>query len=117
MADHCQLIVQGPTAVNVAIPAAHRAFDRSKISPHDIEQRLAKGRASSLIANERTKHVTFLQKHSAGGADCFLAAAKIDAADDHAAAIKTGEFVLEDASGKHPAKPFHKPLVHGRFLR
>src|SRR6266480_6918309 len=97
MADHCQLVLARPAAMNIAITAAHRAFDRPEIRPDHVKQWFTERRTPRLIANQWAEHISLLQKHSARRADCFLAAAEIHTANDHAAAIKTCQFVLENA--------------------
>src|SRR5450755_2040744 len=97
MADHGELIDTRTTAMNVAVASAHWTLARTEISADNIDQRFAKRRAPRLIANERGKNIAFLQKHSASGADRFLPATEINAACDQAAAIKTGELLLERA--------------------
>src|SRR4051794_36927646 len=106
MADHRELTFERATAMNISITSAHRPFRRTKISPHDINQRLAKRGTSRLIANQRREEIAFalVQKHPARGADCFLPFAEINAADDHAAAIQTREFLLEHARRQHPTE-------------
>src|SRR2546430_17167837 len=103
MADHRQLVLPLSATMNVAVAPAHRAFDRTEIRPHYIEQRFAKCGTPGLIANQRAEHIALLQEHSARRADCFLAAPEIHAANDHAAAIKTREFVFEQTREQHPA--------------
>src|ERR1700675_651405 len=97
MADHSQLVLTRPATMNIAVAAAHRAFDRAEIRPDYIKQRFTERRTPRLIANQRAEHVALLQKHSARRADCFLAFAEIHPANDHTAAVKTSQFVLENA--------------------
>src|SRR5436305_10507899 len=102
--------------MNIAVTAAHRAFDRAEVRARNIEQRFAERGTSRLIANQRSKHIALFQKHSARGADCFLAAAEIHTADDHAAAIKASQFFLENTREEHPAKRLEVSIVNSGFF-
>src|SRR5947209_2121223 len=119
MADHGELTFARTTTMNIAIASTHWSLHRTEISAHHIDERLTKGRASRLIPNQRCEKIALLsiQKHPARGADSFLSTAEINAADDHAAAIKTREFLLEHASREHPAKCLEITLVRRRFSR
>src|SRR4051812_48264450 len=99
MADHGQLVFKRAASMNVAVAAAHWSVNRPEISSNYIKQGFAKCRTSGLIANQRTENIALflLQKHSAGGADCFLAFAKIYPAHNHAAAVQACQLLLENA--------------------
>ena len=53
----------------------------------------------------------FCKNNPARHADRLLAAADVNAAGDHAAAIKAGELLLENPRLQHPAKRFEVALV------
>ena len=116
MADHRELACLRTAAVNISVASAHRALPRTKISASDVEERLTERGPSRLIANERRKDIAFLQKHPARRADRFLAFAEVNAAGDHAAAIKTRQFLLENPRLQHAAKRLEIFLVR-RFFR
>src|SRR5437763_13950851 len=101
MADHRQLVLARSATMNVAVAPVHRALDRAEICPHYIEQRFTERRTSGLVTKHRAEHIALLQKHSARRAACTLAAADIPSANDHAAAIKTREFVFEQTREQH----------------
>src|SRR5438132_13126563 len=103
MTDHGQLAVARAAAVNIAVASPHWPCPGSKIGTCDIDQRLAKGGAARLIANEGREDVAFLQKDSASDADCFLAFADVNAAGDPTAAIHTGKFFFKRSRQQHPA--------------
>ena len=63
MTDHGELTFERFAAMNVAVASAHRTLPRAEISARNIDQRLAEGRASGLIANERRKDVALLCKN------------------------------------------------------
>src|SRR3954470_3182365 len=92
--------------MNIAVPAAHRALDRAKVSAKDVDHRLAKSGAAGLVANQWRENVAFVQKHPASGANCFLAAAHINPAANATSAIEAGQFVFENARLQHPSKCF-----------
>jgi hypothetical protein len=106
MANHRQLAILRPAAVDVTVAAAHRPEFRTKISACRVEQRLAEGSASRLIADERRKDIALPERQAARGADGLLATAEVDAADDHAAAVERAEFVLENSRLQHDAEGF-----------
>ena len=56
------------------------------------------------VADERGKYVAFAQRRPDGNTQSLLAAPQEDAADDFAAAIKAGEFIIEHAGQEHPAE-------------
>ena len=95
MTDHGQLAIARAAAVNIAVASSHRPCPGSKVRPCDVDERLAKGRAARLIANEGREDIAFLQKHAAGDADCFLAFADVDATGDPTTAIHASEFFFE----------------------
>src|ERR1043166_1735842 len=119
MADHRELVFKRPAAMNVPVAAAHWTFHGTEISSNRVEQRFAKCGPSGLVANQRPKHVALVlvQKHSARRAHCFLTRAKINAADDHAAAVQASKFILENPRQEHPTEGFEITLVNGRLLR
>jgi len=98
------------------VTAAHRSLARAKVSACDVKQRLARRGAPGLIANEWAENVTFLQKHSACGADRFLSAPYVNPAGDEAPAIETGQFFLKDTGLQHPAKSLQVARVRRAFL-
>ena len=113
--DHGELPGLGITAVNVAVAPAHRTLARAEIRARDVEERLAKCRPCRLIADEWRHHIALLQKQAARRAYRFLAAPDVNATGDHAAAVKTGQFVLENSRLQHPAKRFQVALVWRGF--
>jgi hypothetical protein len=115
MADHCELAGLRAAAMNISVPPAHRALARPKISPGDIDQRLAKCGTSSLVANEGRKYVAPLQKKPAGDAHRFLAFAQINAPGDQTASIKTRELLLKNARLEHDAERLEIFLVRRCF--
>src|SRR3954454_12500017 len=108
MTDHGQLVIEGAAPVNVAVASPHWPRFRTKIGTRYVDERFAKRRAPSLIANQRCEHVAFalVQKYSAGRADCFLSATKINPANDHSPAIHGSQFVLENSGEEHPTECF-----------
>ena len=104
-----------PATGRHAIAAPHRSGASPKIRACDIDQRFAKGGATSLVANERGKDVALLQKDTAGNADGFLAPADVNATGNAAPSIHTGEFFLKRAGQNHPAKRLEVFLVDWRF--
>jgi hypothetical protein len=117
MADHCELAFARPAPMNISIPATHRTLPRTKISAGHIDQWLAKGGASGLIANERPKNIAFLKEYPARDTDCFLALANVNPAGDLSSAIKADQFFFERARQKHPAKRLQKSVVNGTSRR
>src|SRR5438270_7715767 len=115
MTDHSQLAVARAAPVNVAVAASHRSGSRTKICARDIDQRFAESGAAGLVANEGRKDVAFLQKESAGDADCFLSFADVNPASNPAAAIHAGEFLFERSRQQHPAKRLNIFFVDRRF--
>jgi hypothetical protein len=115
MADHRELAVPGFTTVNVAIAAPHRSGSRSEVSASDIDERLAKGRTSGLIADQWGKNVTFLQKDTASHADRFLALTDVNSTGDPTTAIHAGELLLKSTRQEHPAKRLEVLFVDWRF--
>src|SRR5436190_13394685 len=103
MADHRQLPSLRATAVNIAVTSAHRTLSRTKISPRHVNERFAKSGASCLVADKRREDITLLQKEATRNADRFLPFSEVNAACDHAASIKAGEFLFKDARQQHPA--------------
>src|SRR5439155_9408141 len=104
MTNHGQLAIAWFASVNVAVASSHRPSPCPKIGARNIDQRFAKGGAAGLVANEGCKDIAFLQKNTAGDADCFLAFADVDATGDPTAAIHAGEFFFECSCQQHPAK-------------
>ena len=60
--NHGELIVQWSATMNVAVTSAHWPLPRTKISARDIDKRFAERRSPCLVANQRRKDVTLLQK-------------------------------------------------------
>src|SRR6478672_4920412 len=98
MADHGQLVIERTAAMNITVASAHRSQFRTEIGPRHVDERFAERRAPGLVADQRRKDVAFafVQKHSASGADRFLTAAEINAADDHSAPVHGSEFLLKN---------------------
>src|SRR5262245_50068568 len=115
MADHGQLSRLGATTVDIAITAAHRSLARAEIGTRYVEERLAKRRAPRLIADEWRKDIALLQEQTARRTHCFLPAADVNAACDHAAAIEAGQLFFENPRLQHPAKRFQVALVWRGF--
>ena len=96
-----------------------RGLYRHVTLPHvvlDVVELAVERRAvAAATARAQRIDVALLEKHAAGGADGFLSAPEINAASDHAAAIKAGEFVFENASLKHPPEGFEVSLVRRGF--
>src|SRR6266850_2975064 len=115
MTDHRQLPGLGATTVDVPIAAAHRALARAEISARHVKERFAKGRAARLVADERRKDIALLQKQTARRAHRLLSAPDVNAAGDHAATIKTCQFLLENPRLEHPAKRLEIAFVRRRF--
>src|SRR4051794_13431556 len=106
MTDHRELAGRRRTAMDVAVAAAHRAGARTEISAGDIDERFAESGAASLIADQGRENIPLLKKRAPRHADGFLAFAEVNPAGDHAAAIKAGEFLLENARLEHDAECF-----------
>src|ERR1700736_299617 len=102
--------------MNIAVAPAHWSLSRAKISARNIDNWPPKRGAPGLVANQRGKDVAFLQKHSAGDADRFLAFADVNSTGDLPAAIKTDQLLLERAREQHPTKRLQESLMRRRFL-
>ena len=103
MADHRVVTLARTPTVNVTIATAHRAELRAEIGPKRIEHRIPERHATRLIANQRRKNIAFAKSHTDGDAQRLLPAPQKDASLDQAAAIKTGELLLENARQEHQA--------------
>src|SRR5437763_17031700 len=118
MTDHCQFIIARMPSMNIAVAPAHWAEARTEVCTRDVDQRFAKRRSPSLVANQWRKNVAFFQKQTACDADCFLAFTDVNAARNLTSAVKTNELLLERTRQQHPAKRFEKTLVGSRgFVR
>src|SRR5438045_4396558 len=115
MADHSELPFARSSAMNIAVATPHWASAGSEIGAGNIDERLPKGRSTSLITNQRCKNVALPQKHAARNAHCLLAFADIDAAGDHPAAVHAREFLLQSTGKKHPPERLQVTVVHYRF--
>src|SRR5437764_1088045 len=104
MANHGQVSFARPSAMDVAVARPHWAERRTEVSAHRIQHRLAESQAPGGIANQRRKNVTLAQGLANRHAQRLLPAAQKDAAMDFAAAIETGELVIEQAGEQHPPK-------------
>jgi hypothetical protein len=56
MADHCELVIQRPAAVNIAVATTHRAFDRADTSARHPAVVRQSG-TTSLVSNQWSKDV------------------------------------------------------------
>ena len=93
--------------MDVAVAGPHRSQRRPEISAHGVQHRFAEGKATGAVANKRRKDVALAQSQSGGDAQGFLAASEKNAAVNFAHAIKTGEFVIEDAREQHQSICLH----------
>src|SRR6266404_8201276 len=107
VADHGHETFPGPASMDIAVPPPHGTERRTEISTHRIEDRLAEGQPASSIADERGKYVAFAQAQANGSAQSFLAAPEKHATMDFAHAIKTGEFVIQNARQQHESIGFN----------
>ena len=86
-------------------------MERSCELSREEKQHLA-GFLSEQVKNSNgDEDVAFPQEQSTRRAHRFLSAPDVDAARDHAAAIKAGQFLLENPRLQHPAKRFQVALV------
>src|SRR5688572_3861643 len=113
MADHRQIALARPAAMNVAITPAHRAEGRAKIGSGSVQQGFAESQSPRLIANQRRENISLAERDGDGDAQGFLPAPDEDAAMDFARAIKAGEFLIQNAPQKHPAKRADVLLTRG----
>ena len=83
--------------MDVSVAAAHGAQLRSEVSAERIKNRVPKGEASTLVANQRSEDVAAAELDAHRDAERFLATAEEYAALDHASTIKASEFFLQHA--------------------
>ena len=107
VADHREQPFFGPAPVDVAVARAHRPQRRSQVSPHRIQDRLAKRQPPRPVADERREDVALAQGQPHRNAQGFLAASEEDAAMDLAHAIEARELVVQDARQQHQPVRLH----------
>ena len=101
MADHRQITLPRPAAMDIAVAPAHRAERGTQIRPHGVNDRFAEREPSGGVADERREHVAFFQGQTDGNAQGLLAAAEKNAAVDFPGAVKRGELVVQHARQQH----------------
>src|SRR5262249_29293161 len=85
---------------------------------HGVEHALAEGQPSRGVADERGEHVAFAQGESDGDAQGLLATTQEDAADNFAATIEAGQFVIKHSGKEHPTEGSNVVVArHGRGER
>ena len=105
MGNHRRHARERSPAVDIAVASAHRSQRGSQVGAGAINQRLAKCRAASLIADERAKHVRALnQGGSQRGAHRFLTTPEVNTADDFACFVQAGELIFQDPCQQHRLK-------------
>src|SRR5438094_239917 len=111
MTNHGELVLLGPSPMNIAVTPAHRAQTRAEIRARDVKERFAECGSPCLVANQWRKNVAVLQKQAASDADRFLTLSNVNAASDQTAAIKANELFFKRARQQHPAKCLEKAFM------
>jgi hypothetical protein len=96
MADHRQQAFFWAATVDIAIPRAHRAERRTKVSSDRVQNGFAEGQTPGRVPYQGRKDVSWSQNDARGNAQGFLSAPKENATVDFPGAVEAGEFVIEN---------------------
>jgi hypothetical protein len=101
VADHCEVTIFRPAAVDVSIASAHRTQTRAQVGARRIKQALAECQPPRLIANQRREDVALAKRDSGRRTQGLLASAEKNAALDFSAAIEARVFLLGKPREQH----------------
>ncbi len=101
MRDHGVVALARTAAVDVSIPPAHRPEMGTEVGAKSVENSVAEGHASGLVADQRGEEVAPAQLDADRYAQCLLSAAEEHTALDQSRAVEAGEFLFEHPGEQH----------------